>query len=247
MPCRRAARVLPSGLNATEQTAPVWPVNALPIRRSVATSHNRAPLSARLPLARVLPSGLNATEPTGPVWPARESPIWRWVATSHSRTRAIVAAGGQGLAVRAERHRVTPAGGAGEAVADLAAGGHIPQPHRVSPAAARILPSGLNATEKTGPLWPARTAFPGRAGAASRAGIATTAPIVIAAAAPIVRRRVRADRFLIAGGQVCGEAVRHGRSSFLPGLRQRARMMVRICGPGLQPGGTGALVASWPP
>jgi hypothetical protein len=55
------ARVLPSGLNATEKTAPMWPVNALPIRRWVATSHNCA-VSERLPLATVVPSGLNATE-----------------------------------------------------------------------------------------------------------------------------------------------------------------------------------------
>ena len=55
------ARVLPSGLNATESTGPVWPVSGPPIGRPVATSHSRTVPSA-LPLARVLPSGLNATE-----------------------------------------------------------------------------------------------------------------------------------------------------------------------------------------
>src|SRR5215471_5929011 len=43
--------------------------------------------------------------------------------------------------------------------------------------------------------------MPGRAAGASRAGIATAAPIVIAAAAPIASRSVRAGWFLIAGGR----------------------------------------------
>ena len=55
------ARVLPSGLNATESTAPVWPVRGFLLWRWVATSHNRT-VPSPLPLARVLPSGLNATE-----------------------------------------------------------------------------------------------------------------------------------------------------------------------------------------
>src|SRR5215831_17127838 len=42
--------------------------------------------------------------------------------------RVIVAAAGQGLAVRAERHRADYVGMAGEGLADRAAGGYIPQP-----------------------------------------------------------------------------------------------------------------------
>jgi hypothetical protein len=68
-------------------------------------------------------------------------------------------------------------------------------------ALARVLPSGLKATEWTVLVCPVKPAIPGCAAAASRAGIAMAAPIVIAAAAPIVRRRVRAGRFLIAGGR----------------------------------------------
>src|SRR5262249_59303248 len=41
---------------------------------------------------------------------------------------AVTVAGGQGLAVRAERHGVDSAVVAGEGAADLLAGGHIPQP-----------------------------------------------------------------------------------------------------------------------
>ena len=65
--------------------------------------------------------------------------------------RAIVAGGGQELAVRAERHRHDRARVAGEGVADLAAGGQVPQPHRAIACRrlARILPSGLNATDST--------------------------------------------------------------------------------------------------
>ena len=79
------ARVLPSGLNATDQTAPACAVRGLPIWRWVATSHNRT-VPSSLPVARVLPSGLNATDQTSRVCPVRGLPIWRWVATSHSRT-----------------------------------------------------------------------------------------------------------------------------------------------------------------
>src|SRR5262249_56502189 len=64
-----AARVLPSGLNATDVTGPPGPLmTGVPIGRWVAGSHNRTPPSS-LPAARVLPSRLKATELTlvGPV------------------------------------------------------------------------------------------------------------------------------------------------------------------------------------
>src|SRR5262249_23029459 len=61
------ARVLLSGLNATEATTSVWPVRVAVVW-PVFTSHNRAVLSW-LPLAKVLPSRLNATEVTISVWP----------------------------------------------------------------------------------------------------------------------------------------------------------------------------------
>src|SRR6516225_8205378 len=77
------AKVLRSGLNATELTGPVWPVRAA-ICWWVATSHNWT-LPPAPPLARVVPSGLNATEKTGPLG-TRGAPIGWWVATSHSNT-----------------------------------------------------------------------------------------------------------------------------------------------------------------
>ena len=70
------------------------------------------------------------------MWPVSGAPICRWLATSHSRTVLVVAAGGQGLAVRAERHRVDGVGVAGERGADLPVAGHVPQPHRAVAAAA---------------------------------------------------------------------------------------------------------------
>src|SRR5262249_18285025 len=60
-----AARVLPSGLNATEVIGPPGPLtmSGVPTGRWVATSHNRT-LPSSLPAARVLPSGLDGTEVT---------------------------------------------------------------------------------------------------------------------------------------------------------------------------------------
>ena len=62
----------PSGLNATEKTALVWPVRVLSGLGwwGSLTSHNRAVWSA-LAVARVCPSGLKATEQTPLVWPVR--------------------------------------------------------------------------------------------------------------------------------------------------------------------------------
>ena len=57
------ARVVPSGLNATEKAISVRLKSGSPIGWWVATSGSRAEPSS-LPVARVLPSGLNATERT---------------------------------------------------------------------------------------------------------------------------------------------------------------------------------------
>ena len=59
-----AARVCPSGLNATESTPLVGPVRGRPIWVGWAgsvTFHSRI-VPSRPPAARVCPSGLNATE-----------------------------------------------------------------------------------------------------------------------------------------------------------------------------------------
>src|SRR6476619_3261327 len=78
------ARVVPSGLNATDWTAPVWSSGS-PMGWWVATSHSRSVSSLALPLARVVPSGLNATDATYPAWTSGLPMGW-WVATSHSLT-----------------------------------------------------------------------------------------------------------------------------------------------------------------
>src|SRR5450755_2638734 len=85
-----AAKVCPSGLNATEYTVLEGPVNGRPSRigwLGLVTSHRRTVLSPPA-AARVRPSGLNATEYTSLVGPvnvasARDCP---GVLTSHSRT-----------------------------------------------------------------------------------------------------------------------------------------------------------------
>src|SRR5712692_2660822 len=62
-------RVCPSGLMATLQTMPVWPVRvrtSLPVDKS----HTLIVLS-ELPLTRVCPSGLMATLQTASAWPVR--------------------------------------------------------------------------------------------------------------------------------------------------------------------------------
>ena len=120
-----------------------------PICWRVATSHNRTVPSA-LPLARVLPSGLNATEKTESVCACegRDTAEADHVPQPH---RAIAAAAGQGLAVRAERHRQV----AGVEPVKLPICWRVATSHNRTRASllplARVLPSGLNATEKTEP------------------------------------------------------------------------------------------------
>ena len=59
---------LPSGLNATLDTAAVWPLSGWPIGWPVSASHTFTVLSS-LPETMRLPSGLNATLYTASVWP----------------------------------------------------------------------------------------------------------------------------------------------------------------------------------
>ena len=65
----------PSGLNATPDTTPVWPVSGWPCGWPVATSHSRTVRSAPA-VASSRPSGLNATSHTMPVWPVSSRDAW---------------------------------------------------------------------------------------------------------------------------------------------------------------------------
>ena len=56
------AKVVPSGLNLTEDTVPVWPVRNGPMRARVVSVRSRRMTMLPPLAARVVPSGLNATE-----------------------------------------------------------------------------------------------------------------------------------------------------------------------------------------
>ena len=156
---------MPSGLNATLYTASVWPVSGWPTGWPVAASHSRTVLSA-LPEAMRLPSGLNATLFTLPcVAGQRLADGWP-VPASHSRTVLSATAGGDALAVGAERHAVHRSrcgrSAAGRRV------GRWPASHSRTvlsplPEAIRV-PSGLNATLYTAPVWPVSGCADGLAG-----------------------------------------------------------------------------------
>ena len=111
------ARRVPSGLNATLDTASVWPVSGWPMGWPVAASHSRTVLSS-LPEAMRVPSGLNATLVTASVWPVSGWPMGWPVAASHSRTVVVAAAGGDARAVGAERHAAHRVRVAGQRLAD---------------------------------------------------------------------------------------------------------------------------------
>src|SRR5271165_3748925 len=92
-----AARVCPSGLNATEVTPSLGPARVCPFSvawEALLTFHSQIlagppPAFQVVPAARVCPSGLNATEVTPVVGPVRGRPIWvAWAAllTFHSWT-----------------------------------------------------------------------------------------------------------------------------------------------------------------
>ena len=121
----RAGR--PSGLNATPQTAPVWPVR---VRRCspVAGSHSRAVPSPPA-VASSRPSGLNATAPHRAGVAGEGAPVLAGGRVPQPR-RPVAAGGGEQPPVRAERHPDDPAGVAGEG-APVLAGGRVPQPRRL--------------------------------------------------------------------------------------------------------------------
>ena len=105
---------------------PVWPVRVW--RGVPVTGSQIRTVPSSLAVASQLPSGAIATAHTPPVWPVR---VWRWVPVTRipDPHRAVVAGGGQPAAVRGDRHRLHPAGVAGEGVA-LGAGDRVPDPHR---------------------------------------------------------------------------------------------------------------------
>src|SRR6266568_1368396 len=98
-----AARAFPSGLNATEVTLAAAAVRGGPSgagRAGGVRFHSQTGPS-RVPAAKMCPSGLNAT-----VLTALRGPVRGWagrVPQEHSVV-AAAAAGGEGFAVRAERH-----------------------------------------------------------------------------------------------------------------------------------------------
>ena len=158
------ARVCPSGANATDDTAPVWPVSGSP-EPAAAGSGPRRPTActvwSALPVARVCPSGANATAYTASVWPVSGSPSRRGRAgsvTSHSITVLSSLAVARVRPSGANATDVTRVGVAGQRVAEPAGAG----PGRTSHSStvlsalpvARVCPSGANATEDTVPVWP---------------------------------------------------------------------------------------------
>jgi hypothetical protein len=79
------ASVLPSGLNAIDETALACPVSGAPICRSVDTFHSRTGASAIAGGQRpAIRAKRQRKDITGGAW--RGSPIGRWVTMSHSRT-----------------------------------------------------------------------------------------------------------------------------------------------------------------
>ena len=155
------------GLNATECTHPLWPLSvATPVR--VASSHNRTVLS-QLPVASMAPSGLNATDitPVSPgsvVAPRRNRPVSRHRCTG-SLEFPLASVAPSGLNATEDAAPCGPARAAVQVWADTfhsrtrrppltsAPSGPVPWSHPL----ASVLPSGLNATECTRPLWPVST------------------------------------------------------------------------------------------
>ena len=96
---------MPSGLNATLDTASAWPVRGARSAGRSSASHTRTVLSP-LPETRRVPSGLNATLVTVSVCPVSGWPIGlAGVGVPHPH-RLVGAAGGDARAVGAERHAV---------------------------------------------------------------------------------------------------------------------------------------------
>src|SRR5262245_14280095 len=86
MLCRQEhhdAALLPSGLNTTDTTGPLWP-RRVAVWRPVSASQSRT-VSSRLAVATVRPLGAKATHSTMLSWPCSTSRCLQ-VRTSHSRT-----------------------------------------------------------------------------------------------------------------------------------------------------------------
>ena len=148
--CRWPA-VLPSGLNATEQTAAGVAGERAADR--AAGGHVPQPdrVVARCRVASILPSGLNATDSTAPVWPVSGLPIGRPVATSHSRMVSSSLPLASVLPSGLNATRDDRVGVAGQRAAR--SGWPVATSHsRIVPSSlplASVLPSGLNATDQT--------------------------------------------------------------------------------------------------
>src|SRR5262249_4376014 len=127
------ARVWPCGLNATEEKASPWVLmSGAAMGWGVARSHNhtvpaRPSLWAAAMVVAVRAERQRGEGAAGAVGGERCAD--RGVGGSLPQPdAAIVAAGGQGLAARAERHRVNAGVAVDEPPADRAVGGHLPQP-----------------------------------------------------------------------------------------------------------------------
>ena len=119
------ASVLPSGANATHVTALVCRAR---VARSAALATSQSVTEAsRLPEASVLPSGANATHVIAPAWPSSVGPLSPGGEVPELDDLAV-AAGGQGLAVGADRQGADRSGRVAKPAADLV-GRHVPERH----------------------------------------------------------------------------------------------------------------------
>ena len=138
------ASSVPLGLNATPDTPfrVLVALSGAPMERPVAGCHSRTVPSPSA-LASSVPSGLNATPntPRG-LEPVCSAPTGRPVAGSHSRTvpspPALASSLPSGLNATPN---TPPAGPEPACIADAAAGGRVPQPHRAVAAGAGQQPA----------------------------------------------------------------------------------------------------------
>ena len=196
------ASVCPSGLNATESTAPVPPVRRWPSGLGCAgsaTSHSRT-VPSRLPLASVCPSGAERHRRHGAAagQDRAEQAGVRGIGDIPQPDRAVVVAAGQRVPVGAERHRVDRRRRAGQGRAEragLRGIGDVPQPDRaVEAAAGQRVPVGAERHRLDRRRCRAVRAWPSGRGCA---GSATS------------HSRTRCRRVLAAGQRVPVGAERH--------------------------------------
>ncbi len=187
--CARPGRTPPT----TPQS--VWPVRGCPSRcgRAGSVTSHRITVLSPLAVARVRPSGANATDvhrvgvagegSPDPLRPGRVGQIPQ----DH---RLVGAGGGQGVPVRGERHRRTPARCGRSGVARAAAAGPG-RPHPTgSPSGRRCRWPGCARPGRTPPtdtasVWPVR-GCPSRCG---RAGSATSHRITVRSSLAVARVR----------------------------------------------------------